>query len=206
MKHLSPEQIVDLAEGCADAPLVAHAASCETCRAQVESFRHAVRLPDADRGAEPSPLFWPHLAARIGEAVRREQRPPARWRTWVWRLVPAGATAALVIAVGIGFRTWSGTSGSGPHAPVLTVPASERISAEAIADDDLADDPSWLLVSDLSAEVSVEDADASGALPLPGEVDGALLQLDDAERVELARILREELAPRRPAASQGPGA
>jgi len=74
------------------------------------------------------------------------------------------------------------------------------------ADPDLADDPSWLLVSVLSAEVSVEEAEASGVLPPPGSVDRALMQLDGAERVELAKILREELAAKTPVAPQGPGA
>ncbi len=69
-----------------------------------------------------------------------------------------------------------------------------------------ADDPSWLLVSVLSAEVSVEEAEASGVLPLPGSADRALMQLDGAERMELAKILREELAAKTPAAPQGPGA
>ena len=65
---------------------------------------------------------------------------------------------------------------------------------------------SWLLVSDLSGELNVDDAEASGALPLPGGVDRALTQLDDTERVELARILREEIAARTPHTPQGPGA
>ena len=69
----------------------------------------------------------------------------------------------------------------------------------------MADDPSWLLVSDLSAEVTEEEADASGVLPTPGSIDGALLQLSDAEREELARILRNEMAAPKPALLQDPG-
>jgi hypothetical protein len=77
---------------------------------------------------------------------------------------------------------------------------------EPSADVDTADDPSWLLVSALSADVSVEETEASGALPPPGGADKALLQLDDAERMELARILRAEIRTRGPVAPQGPGA
>jgi hypothetical protein len=197
MTHLSPGQIVDVADGGATPALTAHAASCKSCRASVESILDAVRLAAEDPRPEPSPLFWPQLAARIGEAVRREATPVAPWRSWVWRLAPLGAAAVLMIAVGIGSRLWAPASpSSAPEAPV----------AAPTADDEPADDPSWLLVSVLSAEVSVEEAEASGALPPPGSVDRALVQLDGAERMELAKILREEMAAKTPVVTQGPGA
>jgi hypothetical protein len=207
MKHLSPEQLVDVADGCAPRGPVAHAEACEACRAQVESIREAVDLAGTDPQPEPSPLFWPHLAARIGEAVRLERAPAAVRRSWGWRLIPVGAMAVLVIAAGLGLRVWSGTRDSGTAAPGAPVPpAPVQAAAEEDAGFDTADDPSWLHVSDLSADVSVEEAEASGALQAPGGVDRALAQLDDAERIELARILRAEMAPRTPATPQGPGA
>jgi hypothetical protein len=43
-------------------------------------------------------------------------------------------------------------------------------------------------------------------LPPLGGADKALLQLDDAERLELARILREEIGTRARAVPRGPGA
>ena len=81
MTHLSTERIVDVAEGCADAASAAHAAGCDACRAKVDALRDAWRLAEADAAPEPSPLFWPHLAARIGEAVRREPAPVPVWRS-----------------------------------------------------------------------------------------------------------------------------
>ena len=111
MTHLTPAQAVDVAAGAAAPALIAHAASCEPCRAKVESLLEAVRLAAEDPPPDPS-LFWPHLAARIGEAVRREQAPAPSWRPWLWRLVPAGSFAALVLAVGVGFRLWIGTPGT----------------------------------------------------------------------------------------------
>jgi hypothetical protein len=77
---------------------------------------------------------------------------------------------------------------------------------EPPAEVETAEDPSWLLVSALSADVSVEETEASGALPPPGGADKALLQLDVAERMELARILRAEIRTRGLVAPQGPGA
>jgi predicted anti-sigma-YlaC factor YlaD len=204
MTHLSPDQVVDVAEGRADGAAKAHAAGCPSCRATVESVLDAVRLAESDPQPEPSPLFWPHLAARIGEAVRRERVRVSFWRSWGWRLAPLGAAAVLVIAVGVGARLFPGAPGSAPAVPKAAADAPQA-ALERTADIEVVDDPSWLLVSALSAQVSVEDAEASGALP-PGGADKAMLQLDEAERMELARLLREEIGARNPLAPQGPGA
>ena len=206
MTHLSPDQIIDLAEGCADATAAAHAAGCDACRAKADSVRDAVRLAEADPLTEPSPLFWPHLAARIGDAVRREHvRVPFR-RPWVWRLAPIGAAAVLVVAVGIGLRMWTGTPWTEPSVPPMAGGAPADQELEPSSDAETADDPSWLLVSALSAQVSVDEAEATGALPAPGGAEKALWQLDEAARVELARLLREEIETQLPAVPHGPGA
>jgi hypothetical protein len=203
MKHLSPEQLVDVSDGCADETSAAHVASCDACRAKVASLLDAVRLSEMDPEEEPSPLFWPRLAARIGEAVRRERRPAPIWSSWGWRLAPAGAMAVLFLAVVFGSRIWTGSPGDRPLHPAAS-PAQFVTGPPAEAG--LADDPSWLLVSDLSSDVSVEEAEASGVLPPADGVDWALSQLNDAERLELARILRDAMTPLGPAAPQGPGA
>jgi predicted anti-sigma-YlaC factor YlaD len=206
MTHLSPDQIVDVAEGCAGGAVKAHAEECQACRAKVESLLDAVRLAESDPQPEPSPLFWPQLAARVNEAVRREQAPAASWRPWVRWLAPAGAAAVLLLAVGVAARFSTGT----PVAPAVVqdgpAAASMQAPGEPAAGADPDDDPSWLLVIGLSAELSVDDVEASGTLPLPGGTDRALAHLDDAERAELARLLREEITARTPPALQGPGA
>ena len=206
MTHLSPDQLVDVAEGCAAGAVAAHAAECAACRAKVESFLDAVRRAESDPQAEPSPLFWPQLAARVGAAVRRERVRVPFWRSWGWRLAPIGAVAVVVIAVGIGSRIRTGTPGSDPLDSVMPADAAAPAGLAAPAEGDAADDASWLLVSVLSAEVSVDQAEASGALSQPGGTDKGLLQLDAAERMELARILREEIGTRAPAMPPGPGA
>jgi hypothetical protein len=111
-----------------------------------------------------------------------------------------------MIAVGIGSRMWTEAPGGGPLVPAMPAGAPSQAGMGPSADVETADDPSWLLVSALSADVSVEEAETSGALPPPGAADRALLQLDDAERMELARILRAEIRTRGPVAPQGPGA
>jgi hypothetical protein len=204
MRHLTPDEIVDAAERCADAGLAAHARDCMACRSKIEAVTDALRLARCDRLAEPSPLFWPHLAARIGEAVRRERVRTPFWRVWGWTLAPIGAVAVLAIVVTVEMRMQPGAPVSDPAARIVETPAP-AFELRA-ADGDPADDPSWVLVSTLSADVSVEDTEASGALPPPGGADKALFHLDDAERLELARLLREELESRVPAVPQGPGA
>jgi hypothetical protein len=104
MKHLSPDAIVDVAEGCADERSAAHAAACDGCRAKADAAAGAIRAARAAEGPEPSPLFWTHLAARIGDAVRREPAPVSWWRAWRWRVAPAAAAAVLVLAVGLAWR------------------------------------------------------------------------------------------------------
>jgi hypothetical protein len=206
MKHLSRGQIVDAAEGCADDATAAHAAGCERCRAKVETLLEAIRLAESVPQSEPSALFWPALAARIGEAVRRERVRAPFWRAWGWRLVPVGAAAVLAIAAGRGYLARGGAPGGSDTAPDTAAGGPVLPEFEAPAGDESADDPSWLLVSALSAEVSLEEAEAFGALPPPGGADRALLQLDDAERMELARILREALGSRAPLMPPRPGA
>jgi hypothetical protein len=100
-----------------------------------------------------------------------------------------------------------------PEPPAGVAPAQEAAAGdsaqaflESAPDVEAADDPSWLLVSDLSAQVSVEEAEAAGALPQPGGAEKAMLQLDEAERIELARLLREAIGTRAPASPPGPGA
>jgi hypothetical protein len=205
MTHLSPGEIVDVAEGCADTALVAHARDCDACRAKVASVLDALRLAQSDPAPEPSPLFWPHLAARIGAGVRRERMRVPFWRSWGWRLAQVGAVAVVVIAVGLGARMWPREAGSTTPVADTLADAPPPAAVDAAAGAGPYDDPSWVLVIDLSSQVSVEEAEASGVVPPPGDADKALRQLDGGERVELARILREEIAAGSPAVPQGPG-
>lgn len=192
MRHLSPDQIVDVAEGSADEASAAHAAGCAACRAKADAASAAILAARTDDQPEPSPLLWAHMAARIGEAVRREPAPARPWRTWTWRLVPAAAVAVLVLAAGLALRV--------PHVPdaVALRPPTVDLQPADEGVDDAGDDPSWLLMSLLSAEVSADDAAASGVLPEPGQTDRALVHLDAGERTELVRILKLELESGRP--------
>jgi hypothetical protein len=193
MTHLSPGQLVDLVEGAAPANQVAHAAVCEVCRTQADALREVLRQAASDAVPEPSPLFWEHMVARVGTAVRREPAPGAAWTNWTWRWAPMTAVAVLVLAVGLGTSMWKNLPRG---VPVTAGPSASAAPAPAATDEALLsqDDPSWNLIAVLSADVVFDDA-ASADLPdVPGLADRALQQLTEPERAELARILREELA------------
>jgi hypothetical protein len=194
MTHLSPEQLVDLVEGVAPAGQVAHAASCGACRTQADALRDVLRQTASDTVPEPSPLFWEHLAARVGAAVRREPAPRAAWTIWTWRWAPMTAVAVIVLAVGLGSSMWKGLPRgvpitAGPSASAVAVPAP------AATDEDLVsqDDPSWNLMTELSADVVFDDEIPAELPAVPGLADRALQQLTEPERAELAKILREEM-------------
>lgn len=206
MVHLSPEQLVDVAEGTAEVARAAHAASCESCGARVAALEEALRLAKSDPLPEPSPLVQDRLAARISEAVRRERQSRGSWRARFWQLAPVGAAAAVVIAVGLGMQLWPAPAGLVDLA--LPVPPAEFAEIGIDAGDNVqsSDDPSWALVADLTGDVAFDEAETLGVLPATGMADRALLQLDESERIELARILREELARRAAAGPKGSGA
>jgi hypothetical protein len=171
----------------------AHAASCEECRASVDELRDVLALAQTDGVPEPSPLFWAHLSSRIGEAVRTEADSRGRHASWVWRWGPLSAlgAAALVVALAVLPRP---ATHVGPSVPA-TVPGSPAADATAIESDDFApaEDASWILMRDLSQDVSADDAGA--ALPAgPGTADKALTHLNETERAALVAIIREEIA------------
>jgi hypothetical protein len=90
-------------------------------------------------------------------------------------------------------------------APAVLAPGPAAVPvapfAEASGDSsggEPGDDASWLLMSLLSSDVSVDDAAASGVWPGTGGTEQALVHLDEAERSELAKLLRAELRSDRP--------
>jgi len=188
MHHLSPEQLVDLVEGQADPAAVRHASACDACRGAADDLRDAMALAGADGAPEPSPLFWDHFSTRVGAAVRAEAEVRARRvsRAWRWMPVSALAAAALVAALVVVPRDASRL----PDRPAGAVVAGD---AAALVDEDALatpDDASWMLMSDLSQELSADDAGTA----VPGTADRALRQLNHAERAALADLLREEMA------------
>jgi hypothetical protein len=208
MRHLCPQELVDVVEGTATAEQAHHVRTCGSCGQHVIALREALALTGAGRVPEPPAAFWQQLRARVSEAVEREAAPPAWWRTWGWRWAPAAAVALVLVAAGIGLITKPAPRQQLP--PVLgqtAVAVPEAAPRDEADDTAVGEDPSWSLVSDLSVDVSFDDVVSSGAVGMsPGGSDSALRQLDEAERDELAGLLRAEIGGPISGAAADPGA
>jgi len=192
MRHLSPDQLLDVAEGTRTGREFPHLESCALCARQLADLRNAISAARAVQVPEPSPLFWDHLSARIRTAV--ESEPPARGSLWFrgagWRLAPLAAVLGAILLV-----IW-------PGAPRVSSPVGNG-APTAVADptqaDDLRafdDDPALALLADLSVGLDWDAASEAGLVPSAGTVDRVVFTLSVDERVELHRLLQEALAAR----------
>jgi hypothetical protein len=194
--HLSPEDIVELAEGARDDSTSAHLLQCPQCRRQLADTRatmgavHEVDVP------EPSPLFWNHLSARVREAVAREAAVPrpGRWapiqRWWIRAAVVAAFGAVAVV----GITSWR------PGGAPAAVPARaglDPVPAGGGAAPGASGDPSFDLVADFGGTLDWDDLrDQMGESVRPGGLDATVGELNGGERQELERLLKEELMRR----------
>jgi hypothetical protein len=195
MRHLTSEQLIDLAEGGRAASSTPHLQSCETCRNRLAELRATLSVAASVDVPEPSPLFWDHFSARVHDAVEAERAAGASvFSRWSWlRLTPlrAGALAAVVLAIVIV------TSGGRPGQPV-SAPAGPAASAAGPLDDTLSlgDDPSLSLMADLAADLDWDAASEAGLTTHVGVDNDAVTELTDGERRALNQLLKGELAHR----------
>jgi hypothetical protein len=67
---------------------------------------------------------------------------------------------------------------------------------DALAGEDMPDldsDEAWALVRSLAADLDEDQMDAEGVAPGAGAAERLTQQLTEAERIELARLLQEQL-------------
>lgn len=189
--HLTPEQLLDVADGTRADREFPHLRSCAICARQISELRGAIEAAAEVSVPEPSPLFWNHLSERVRTAVaeeRRAERPGFLSHGW-WRVAAAAAViAAVVLVVGPALRRVPapGTTDSSSEPP------AELLNADAVPAFD--EDPALTLLADLSAGMDWEAAAEAGLVPAEGAVDGVVLALSDEERLELHRLLQEALA------------
>ena len=196
MKHLTAEELIDLAEGTGSRSWAPHLDSCEPCRRQLAELTTVMARAAEVEVPEPSPLFWEHFSTRVREAVAATRRPtrPAWFGSWSWpRIViplAGGAIAAVVIAVMVTTR------GS-------VVPPAERGVAALVLP--AISEPLAFLTREVSVEASLgfvvnltEDLDFDTArdagLTADGSAEHAVTHLSDGELAELQRLLQVELA------------
>lgn len=190
MAHITPEQMLDIADGTRPAAEFPHVSSCTACAARVEEIARTIALAAEVDVPEPSPLFWDHLSDRIRNRVAREAAPDvAWWPTFAspWRAALASAAAViLALAVGVAVRR----PVSAPETPTVAIPESAIVESLVTIDED----PALALLADLSTELDWDAASEAGLVPAQGTVDNVLVALTGDERNELQRILEEALA------------
>lgn len=197
MRHLSPEALLDLADGTTPEASVDHLARCAECRAQLSDLRATMGLALAADVPEPSPLFWDHLSARVRESIAAGGAPARRSVLWFgleplsWRFMTVAggaATAVVIAALAITMRTAPGPTeqASVEPTPALAAPvAQER--------DPVGDDASLALLTELARDLDWESAADAGMTLTAGAADDVVLELSGAERAELRRLLREAM-------------
>jgi len=198
MNHLSDSEFVDGLEGRLSGVRLEHAGACAKCRAELDRLRAAVALAEADAADEPSPLFWAHFGSRVSDAIRAESIEPAQpaWRAWLVRpvVLATAAAAVVVLAVSVVTRIPVGTpreASPGDAARVTVRP--NQPDPGTFETDNLDDDAAWAVVRTAAEGLDWDDAGAAGLQAQPGAADRMALELTEAERIELMRILEHEM-------------
>ena len=203
--HLTPEALVDLAEGTRPESAAPHLAACAHCRAQLADLREMLPAVADAAVPEPSPLFWDHFSQRVHDAVAADAARTRGWRAVVRRFAwqrasfePAAVLALLLVMVFVGGRAfWMSTHRS--EAPVAVAqPPTGGPHAELFSDSPVENDPSLALVATLAANLEADTPDAivsDAGLARIGSADHAVAHMNGAELRELRRILQEAMAP-----------
>jgi len=199
MRHLTNEELLDLAERDATPAVVeranTHLASCARCAGELDRVRAVLSIARDPLSAdvpEPSPLFWEHFSARVSDAVASDStaRTP-RWfnAAWGWRvMVPVAGVIALIVAVSLRVGPAQPASQSAANTPgALEVTTPGAVDATA------GDDSALALLTDLAGDFEWDDAADAGLMTRSGAIDRAMAELSADERVELHRLLNEEL-------------
>jgi hypothetical protein len=195
--HLTIEELIDLAEGTRAESSDPHLQSCGLCRHQLAGLRSAMSAAADVEVPEPSPLFWQHLSERVHEAVAAEGVPRSRFLDWGWAkalpswrgLAVAGVAAAVMIAIAV-----TTPRPAEQVARTQEMSGASEVDANPLPVAGAADDPSLALVADLTSQLDADAFDETGWSSHAGAVDEAVVNLTEDERLELQRLLKEELA------------
>jgi hypothetical protein len=205
--HLADQEIVDAIEGTLTPSRAAHAASCADCARPIEELSAIAGDAAAVNKDVPEPpaFFWTQFSANLRAAVAAEPLPGRRF-AWMygWTRSPyAAAAVAIVIIALMPLGTWL----SRPDAPAestrvsMTAPASEGVDPVGDVFADIDQDEAWAVVRSLAEGLDQHEMDQEGVSARPGSAEHLTLSLSDPERVELARLIEEQLKGRVKSAS-----
>jgi|SRR5262245_30413568 len=187
--HLTPEELLDLAEGTRSTASAPHLAKCEACRQQLDELCDVMASLEVDV-PEPSPLFWDHLSARVRDAVAADAGRVRSWfgvGRWSWGLAAVMSAVVIVVAVSLSLRT--PPTGLAHHPTAVEEPIADVGSSVP------ADDPSFILLGDLAGSLDWDSAAEAGITMDVGASDTVVAELTEAERTELQRLLRAAIGP-----------
>lgn len=198
--HLQPDELIDLAEGTRAESSAPHLITCAVCRAELDDVKAVMTSAARVDVPEPSPLFWAHLSRRVGEAVAAEGSPRSAWwstivgdgpavrvrpRGFRPRLFAAVAFAAIVLAVVFSARD--------RFAVRESIVATTAVTGESMPEPQAGDDPSLVLVAELTSEMDLDGVAEAGLTP-QGSAEHAVTHMDGGELRELQKLLQVELA------------
>lgn len=194
MTHLDPSEFVDLLDGRLDVARARHADECLECRERSGQLRRAAGEAAALPPAEPSPLFWGHLSARVSDAIGNEPRPSrfGAWSLWFGRPAFSMSLALAVMALVALAAVWTRPP-SEPPEHFAAAGDIEGPSDSFWMDDDVEADDAWALVRAATDAIEWDEAAEAGLALRPGAVASAVDELTEAERNELARLIEDEI-------------
>jgi hypothetical protein len=192
--HLTEVEFVDLLDGTLDASRRQHVDGCEPCAAQAADLVASAHAASDLEIPEPPPFFWPQLSARVSDAIANQAARPGlaafAWARASW----VAAAAVVVMMVMFVPRNRGETPRVSTGSAAGTAAAAAHPDAVAVDDTiDLDSDEAWALVRSLAEDLDADQMDAEGVSPGAGAAERLALQLTDAERAELARLLEEQL-------------
>ena len=192
--HLARHELVDALDGALAGAPATHLAACPVCAAQIEDLR-AIAARAAGVGVpEPPAFFWNQLSARVRAAVDAESLTGPgflAWRQWLRPAVVLTAAAALIGLLSV----WPDRSEDRvPPAVAMQTASDAELAGDGLSD--IEQDEAWAVVRTLAEDLDHDQMDIEGISARPGSADHFTLGLSDPERIELARLLEEQLQGR----------
>ena len=196
MSHLSRDERLLALDGALDATRQAHLASCPACRTDVETLGGVLARVRAVDVPEPSPLFWDHLAARVGDAIAREPAPVPDRGWWSPRLAWAAA-AVVITAAGAGYLARPQPQPAHGRRGAARRPSPVRSSTRGRRTSPTRPSRSPTTAGRSSRRWPTRPLDDEAFAPQVGQAELSISALSADERRALAGELAAELAPGR---------